>query len=75
MDPETVRKLYDTLNGGPPHAFECLLSVSGVPYKLCGAVCKTQRGIRTHQWLVHRFKPQKQLFDKEITSHDRMREV
>ena len=41
---EFARPLFDSVNGGPPRAFEC---------KSCGRVCRTERGIKQHMKLVH----------------------
>jgi len=62
MDSDVIRPLYDTENGGPARAFECLLlnwvrpGVKGG--KHCGVVTRTLRGMRSHQLYSHAFKPQ-----------------
>lgn len=62
MESEIIRELFDTANGGPARAFECLLPNwvrGGVRMgKPCGAICRTLRGMRSHQLAVHTFKPQ-----------------
>lgn len=60
------RPLYDTENGGPPRAFECLM-FKGETAKYtpllenrnpCGHVTRTERGMKTHLTVVHGFKAQ-----------------
>lgn len=68
-----VRPLYDTLNGGPPKAFECLIPKPGaehwhhdtMTYDPCGKITRTERGMRMHLKLVHHFEAQQCLFSTD----------
>lgn len=68
---ETIRFLFDPLVGGPPRAFECRLDVDVEEEcpcggeQVCGKITKTLRGMRTHQLLVHGFKPQSEIFSEK----------
>jgi hypothetical protein len=57
VNSETIRCLIDALNGGPPRAFECLMSEG-----FCGKVTRTLSGMKAHQRTVHKFVPQAELF-------------
>lgn len=79
-DSSIVRPLYDTLNGGPPKAFECLrptpqseqshYAYEITSYHPCGKVTRTERGMRMHLKYVHNFEAQQCLFstDNQISS-------
>lgn len=79
-DSEICRPLYDTLNGGPPRAFECLIPCDtddAIPRVFsCGKVCRTERGMKMHLKLVHHFEAQQCLFQKEsaATQHAETKE-
>ena len=56
---ETSRPLYDTIEGGPPRAFECRLKENG---RVCGRILPTLKGLWSHQVQKHKFKAQGELF-------------
>lgn len=65
MNSSTIRWLFDSENGGPPRAYECLLGDSRTSKpRTCGAVTRTIRGMRSHQRSVHSFEPQEKLFSE-----------
>jgi hypothetical protein len=71
----TIRWLYDLEIGGKPAAFKCLLcpiclvETCKVHHNNseCGFVCKSLRGMKQHQRIVHDFVPQKRI---EFTKAD-----
>jgi len=63
-------RLYDKTNGGPPRSFVCEFGRAPTPLYIgasaCGRVCRTERGMLLHLWLVHRTKCQMGLFDVRL---------
>lgn len=75
QDDPTKRPLYDTLDGGPPQAWKCMLpakyldgsTVDEADYQqaafhhICGKICASLIGIIMHQKIVHKFEPQQEM--------------
>jgi hypothetical protein len=65
------RPLYDTINGGPPRAWECLVCPHELTDKVASPgdgyegrrVFATERGMQTHLVRYHQWEGQGNLFD------------
>jgi hypothetical protein len=58
QDSEIIISLYDTLNGGPPRAFECKLCITRPK------ICRTIQGMLQHLLKFHDVKIQLELKDE-----------
>lgn len=85
MTSSTIRWLVDAENGGPPRAYECLLTMPGFTgndyedperevekHWVCGKVTRTLSGMRVHQKIIHFFEPQSNLFREPVGEKARL---
>jgi len=66
LDSDTIRPVYDVHDGGPPVGFRCMLqgpTIKEAPSRhwVCERLFPTMRGMRQHQRLAHKVKPQADL--------------
>lgn len=54
--------LFDNDKGGSAKGFSCQVDVGDTEAKPCRAVTRTERGMLSHLWSVHRIKRQGSLF-------------
>lgn len=76
LENDYARPLVDFENGGPPKAFECLMSIRYKNSELhkilgrsehhhCGKITRTERGMRMHLKTVHNWEEQLCLYSTD----------